>query len=365
MRAAFALLAAVAVALAAAGCGSEGAEPGAPLRGATLVLDFQPNAVHAGVYAARQRGRLADEGIELEIAEPSSSADGAKLLEAGRADYAILDVNDFGIARRRGREISAVAAIVQRPLAAVIARNRRAVRTPADLAGATVGVTGVPSDDAVLDAVLGAAGLEPGAVSRQTIGFQAAALLAAGRLDAATAFWNAEGVELRQRGLATREFRVDAFGAPRYPELVLAAPTSALDVGPPDPRSSVCRLLRGLEGGYAALASDPASTVDDLLAGSPQADADSQRAQLAELVAARSFSPPGLADPTAAIDGDSVLAWLAWAEASGLLDRAPGPPRSDPVIRGFRDDLLPECLPDPEPAAEPEGPPPQSTIEGL
>ena len=119
MRWVAALLAAVLAALAPAGCG-DGAEPGAP-EGATLVLDFQPNAVHAGLYAAKAGGYFADEDLELKIQEPSSSADGAKLLEAGRTDFAILDINDFGIARERGSEIEAVAAIVQRPLAAVIA----------------------------------------------------------------------------------------------------------------------------------------------------------------------------------------------------------------------------------------------------
>ena len=57
---------------------------------------------------------------------------------------------------------------------------------------------------------------------RVTIGFDAVATLAAGKLDAATAFWNAEGVALRGLGVPTREFRVDDYGAPRYPELVLA-----------------------------------------------------------------------------------------------------------------------------------------------
>ena len=85
-----------------------------------------------------------------------------------------------------------------------------------------MGVTGVPSDDAVLDTVLAAGGLAPDDVERVTIGFAAVPSLAAGRIAAATAFWNAEGVELREQGIPTREFRVDEFGAPRYPELVLA-----------------------------------------------------------------------------------------------------------------------------------------------
>jgi len=107
-----------------------------------------------------------------------------------------------------------LAPIVARPLAAVIARDRNAVKPPADLAGKTVGVTGLPSDDAVLDSVLASAGLGPDSVHRITIGFGAIPALAAGRIDAATAFWNAEGVTLKRRGVPIRVFRVDDFGAP-------------------------------------------------------------------------------------------------------------------------------------------------------
>src|SRR3954454_15924317 len=203
------------------GCEGGGAEPGAP-KGVTLVLDFTPNAVHSGIYAAQANGYFKDEGIDLHIQEPSSTADSAKLLEAGRADFAVMDINDFGIARERGLDLVAIAAIVQRPLASVIARDPNEIRTPADLAGKTIGVTGVPSDDAVLDTVLRSAGVDPSDVHRVTIGFNAVTDLAAGKVDAATGFWNAEGMELQQQGIASREFRVDDFGAPKYPELVMA-----------------------------------------------------------------------------------------------------------------------------------------------
>ena len=115
--------AAVVCALAATGCGDDGAEPGAP-KGATLVLDFQPNAVHVGIYAAEARGYFEDEGVELTIREPSETSDAPKLLEAGRADLAVMDINDFGIARERGADLVAIAAIVQRPRAAGFAGDR-------------------------------------------------------------------------------------------------------------------------------------------------------------------------------------------------------------------------------------------------
>ncbi len=62
-----------------------------------------------------------------------------------------------------------------------------------------------------------------------TIGFSAVSRLLSRRVDAVPAFWNAEGVALRQRGLGVEEFRVDDFGAPRYPEVVLVTARKTLD----------------------------------------------------------------------------------------------------------------------------------------
>src|SRR5436189_1277089 len=319
MTRAVALLAAVLASVALAACGG-GAEPGAP-KGATLVLDFQPNAVHSGIYAAQARGYFKDEGLDLHIQEPSSTADSAKLLETGRADFAVMDINDFGIARERGLDLVAIAAIVQRPLASVIARDRSEIRTPADLAGKTIGVTGVPSDDAVLDTVLRAGGVEPSDVHRVTIGFNAVADLAAGKVDAATAFWNAEGVELQQRGIPIREFRVDDFGAPRYPELVLVMRRSTFRAAL-QPR---CGVAMALERGYReVLARDPTDGLDDLMRTVPGLDNPSQSAQLAALTDAQAFTRlhPSFGYPagvSSILDPTGVTGWIDWAARNGLI----------------------------------------------
>jgi putative hydroxymethylpyrimidine transport system substrate-binding protein len=302
-------LAAVVCALAGVSCGDDGAEPGAP-EGATLVLDFQPNPVHVGIYAARARGYFEDEGVELTIREPSSTSDAPKLLTAGRADFAVMDVNDFGIARERGADLVAIAAIVQRPLASVIARDRDEVRSPADLAGMTVGVTGVPSDDAVLDTVLASAGLLPGSVERIDIGFNAVSALAAGKIDAATAFWNAEGVQLKELGLPTREFRVDEFGAPRYPELVLVARPGEEDLAD--------ALVAALSRGYELVGADPDGSLEDLLAEVPGLDRATQAAQLDALVASEAFALGG-SPATPELEAASLESWSRWAEGAGLL----------------------------------------------
>src|SRR5215510_6200425 len=103
MKLAVALLAAASLLAGCTGCGESGAEPGAP-HGATLVLDFTPNAVHSGIYAAQREGYYGDEGIDLAIRQPGESTDAPKLLAAGRADFAILDIHDLGIANEQGIE---------------------------------------------------------------------------------------------------------------------------------------------------------------------------------------------------------------------------------------------------------------------
>ena len=303
-----ALLAAALASAALASCGDGGAEPGAP-QGATLVLDFQPNAVHAGIYTALAHGLYEDAGIDLDVREPSASSDAPKLLESGRAQFAILDIHDLGLARERGFGVVGVAPIVQRPLAAVIAADRGAVHRPAELAGRTVGVTGLPSDDAVLDSVLEADGADPDSVDRVTIGFDAVAALAGGQVSAATAFWNAEGEALHRRGVATREFRVDRYGAPPYPELVLVTTRALIDDDPGLVRGVVSATMRG----YELALGDPDAALEDLLSGAAGLDRGEQRAQLEALEPA--LSPVGRLDPAV------LRAWSTWDVEHGILER--------------------------------------------
>ena len=87
----------VALALLVAGCGTGDAS--APQgQDTTLVLDFTPNAIHSGIYAAIARSFDQGEGINLHVVAPSASTDSIKLLETGRADFAILDIHDLAIA---------------------------------------------------------------------------------------------------------------------------------------------------------------------------------------------------------------------------------------------------------------------------
>jgi ABC-type nitrate/sulfonate/bicarbonate transport system substrate-binding protein len=294
-----------------AACGSSASSSSRGIRNATLVLDFTPNAVHAGIYSAIAHHLDRDDGVHLGVDVPSASTDSIKLLEAGRANFAILDIHDLAIARARGADIVGIMAIVQRPLAAVIAA--RSVRTPRQLDGKQVGITGVPSDTAVLDSVVAGAGGSPHAVKTVTIGFNAVPDLLAGRVSAATAFWSDEGVTLQRRRPGFHAFRVDDYGAPRYPELVVCATGSTVRRDPVLAR----RLVQTLVDGYGFTLSHPQRSAADLETFVPGLDPALVNAQLNALLPA--FRAPdgrvGELDPT------TLRRWDAWEVRFGIIRR--------------------------------------------
>ena len=298
------------VAAALAGCGGGDDQPGAPPT-VTVGLDFTPNAAHAGIYAAVRMGRDEENGVRIRIRPPAGgSPDSLKLLATGRVDIAVLDIHDLGLAREKGTDVVGIGALVQRPLAAVIARADRGITRPRELEGRDVGVAGLPSDDAVLRAVVEDDGGDFDKVHRVTIGFGAVANLLAGKVDAATAFWNAEGVVLRERGLKTREFRVDDFGAPRYPEVVLVVRRDTLEARRDDIAAAVRAIAQGTEDALA----DRDATVEEIAAAS-ESDEDLVRAQLDAVAPAM--------EPPLVLQRSAVEGWAKFAAEFGILERVP------------------------------------------
>jgi putative hydroxymethylpyrimidine transport system substrate-binding protein len=60
----------------------------------TLILDFVPNAVHAGIYRALAAGYYRRENVDLQVIEPTSTQETLKLIDAGKAQFGLADGSD-------------------------------------------------------------------------------------------------------------------------------------------------------------------------------------------------------------------------------------------------------------------------------
>jgi putative hydroxymethylpyrimidine transport system substrate-binding protein len=275
-RAPIALAVALLLAALAAGCGEKEdvLEPGEPRR-LTLMLDYFPNADHAGIYAADANGDFADAGLDVTIRQPPDPAAPIKQVAAGRVDLAISYEPEVLRARDQGLRVVSVGSVVRKPLTSIISLPNAKIRTPADLAGKTVGTAGIDYQSAYLRTILVDAGVDPSTVTERNVGFNFTPALLTGRVDATLgAFWNYEGTQLRLDGRKPRIVRMEQAGVPTYDELVLVANESALERDGGAIRSFVSALARGTR----QLARDPDTGVQALLEANPDLDPKLQRA---------------------------------------------------------------------------------------
>ena len=307
-----------------AGAGGSGASGGSGARAtgpsaahpvaATLVLDFVPNAVHAGIYRALAAGYYKQAGIDLHIVVPSSTTDTLKLIDAGRAEFGLADGSDVASQIAAGGDGMAVLALVQRPLGGLIGLAREHLASPRALDGRTVGVTGVPSDTAVLDTVVRAAHGDPRRVHVVTIGFNGASAVVAGRVAAFTGFWPDDGVGLQVAGHPITVFALDRYGGPSYPGLVAFTTRSLVRADPGLVRAFVTATVRG----YRDTLRDPATSLADLLRLNPGTPTAVTAASLRTYLGL--FTAPGR--PYGRLDAANVAAMVAWMTANRLI-RAP------------------------------------------
>jgi putative hydroxymethylpyrimidine transport system substrate-binding protein len=324
-------LAAVCVAaLVLAGCGEKEdvLQPSGSKR-LELMLDYFPNADHAGIYAAEAGGHFAQAGLDVEIRQPPDPAAPIKQVAAGRVDLAISYEPEVLRARDQGLSVVSVAALVQKPLTAIISLPKAKISGPADLEGKTVGTAGIDYQEAYLRTILSDAGVDPASVKVRNVGFGFSAALITGKIDAALgAFWNYEGQELKLRGKRPRIIRIEDAGVPTYNELVLVANESALERDGDKIRAFIGAVSRGTRD----LRRDPDKAIDGLLDANPDLDPELQRASV-DVTLPLFFPPEG--KPFGWQDPAQWDEFSAWMKDNQLLENPPDPAAS------YDNELLP------------------------
>lgn len=302
----------------------------------TLALDWYPNANHAGIYVARDRGYFTEAGLDVEIFTPADPTTVLQTVGAGRDTFGITYHNDVLQARSQEVPVVSVAALVQHPLNSIMVLESSDIMSPADLAGKTVAMTGVPSDEAYLETILRHEGLSLDDVEMVNVGFDLMPAVMSERADAAIGvYWTHETILAEREGNPVRYFRVEEYGVPDFYELVLVTGEETIE----SQAGTVTAFLGALRQGYHDAADDLEGALELLLAESPDLVEEVEREGL-ELLA-----PLWTDDGQVPFGTQTVERWSAyaeWAKSEGILDE------SVDETMAFRPDLFPDDGASPE-----------------
>ena len=184
-----------------AACG--GATP-APATGALtkirLPMGFTPSVQYAPFYVAVEKGYFAAEGLALDF-DYSFETNGVQLVGAGQLPFAVVSGEQVLLARAQGLPVVYVFAWFQKFPVAIMSKADSGITHPVDLGGKRIGTPLLEGANFVgLRALLAKAGIAPGDVTIQAIGFNQAPALTAGQVDAVVVYANNEPIRLAAQG---------------------------------------------------------------------------------------------------------------------------------------------------------------------
>jgi len=198
-----------------------------------LAMGYIPDIQFAPFYVADAKGYFKEQGLEVEFATMFEN-DAVPLLGTNQLQFAVVSAEQVIQARAQGLPVKYVMKWWEQYPVAITSKVELGIKTPADLAGHTVGIPGLYGASYIgWQALLSSQGLPADLAQLEAIDFTQAAALTAGTVDAAVVYANnepiklaaqgqqlntiliADYVQLASNGLATNDQTID-----QHPELV-------------------------------------------------------------------------------------------------------------------------------------------------
>lgn len=229
-----------------------------------VVLDWYPNALHAFMYVAIEKGYYEEEGLKVNIQFPSNSNDAISLVAAGQADIGLYYQQDVIQARtKQNVPVKSIGAVVQGPLNIVLSLKEKNITTAEDLVGKTIGYAGTELSEALIRSIMNDVGADYSDVTMIDVGFDLMSSMTTGNVDATIGcLVNHEVPQMEEEGFSVNWFDLDEYGVPTYYEGVFLANDDAIQ----NDSETLKAFLRASAKGFADMKANPEEALQILLA---------------------------------------------------------------------------------------------------
>lgn len=229
----------------------------------TVVLDWYPNAVHAFLYDAMEKGYFAEEGLNLVVQFPANTNDGISLPAARKVDAGVYYMQDVILTSvEEDIPIVSFGAITQKSMNVVISLKDSGITEAKDLAGKKIGYAGTVLSEAQIQAMLADAGLSADDCECIDVGFDLMSALTTGQVDATIGnMVNHEVPQMEEQGFEVNYFYPTDFGVPQGYELVFLANKDAINENPEKYQG----FLRACQKGFEDMKNNPDEVLQILL----------------------------------------------------------------------------------------------------
>lgn len=305
----------VLLAAATAACSEKASNTSKPMDSVTYLTGLGATGRESFAWVAKAKGYFKDAGINATVKPGSAGDSNVKLLDAGQAQFAIVDYSGQLVRAGTGADTSTrvIAAIHQRTITSLMALEGSGISKPADLQGKTIAQPAGASTKMLFPAYAKLAGFDPSTVKWvDAASQQLPAVLASGKVDAVSQWVPAAPTiqaAANGRGTVTLPFGdylTDLYGN------VLISEKSLIDKNPGLVKRFRSALLKGLQ--YSVDHPEEAGKI----LNQDQAAVDPKTASQ-ELVLMRPYvSAAADREPLGAMDETRVARSIALLQSLGL-----------------------------------------------
>ena len=123
------------------------------LKDVTVVLDWTPNTNHTGLYVAVENGYFEEEGLNVEIIQPSSGT-AEQLIATEKAEFGVSYQENVTLARLEDIPVVSIAAVIQHNTSGFASIASKGIKSPKDFQDKKYGGWGSPIEAAMLKALV-------------------------------------------------------------------------------------------------------------------------------------------------------------------------------------------------------------------